>query len=113
MAGQGQNHTKGAIVHMGFLAMHVVHATLIAVVGFFVLFAASRASGIVRLVGTILGWWLWILAVLAIVCGLLCHGDGKNAPGWMHMHGWMKSDQTAPAAAPAAPAQPAPTPKKQ
>jgi len=105
-------------VHMEFVAMHIVHATFIAVVGFFVLFAASKASGIVRLVGTILGWWLWILAVLAIVAGLMGHGDGKDFPGWAHMHGWMKSEQSAPAAAPAnpAPAQPAPAttpPKKQ
>jgi len=90
---------------MGFVAMHVVHATFIAVVGFFVLFAAGKSSGIVRMVGTILGWWLWILAVLAIVCGVLCHGDGKDMPGWaQHMHGWMKSEQAAPAAAPATPA---------
>ena len=112
-------------MHMGMLAHAILHATVAGVLGFFVLFAASKANGIVRLVGTLLGWWLWILAVLAIVCVFVCPMMGGKMGDKMGMHGdWMHSmsgpaapapDTAAPAkpaAAPAAPASTTPPPKK-
>jgi hypothetical protein len=104
-------------MHMELLAHALLHATVAAVVGFFVLFAAGRADGIVKLVGTILGWWLWIIAVLSIVCVFVCPNMGDKGVGWMHDHMGMHADTMAPAAAPA-PAKPdvatpvAPAPKK-
>lgn len=99
-------------MHMHFLAGAILHATALAVLGFFVLFAAGKAGGIVKLVGTVLGWWLWILAVLAIVCALVCPGMGDKS-GWMKGgEGWMHGpDAAAPAKPEAAPA-PAPEPNK-
>jgi hypothetical protein len=109
-------------MHMDMLAHAVLHATVAAVIGFFVLFAASKADGIVKLVGTILGWWLWIIAVLSIVCVFVYPAMGGKGMGWMHEHMGMHADSMAPATAPApaesTPAKPdtaapaAPTPKK-
>ena len=100
-------------MHMEMLAHAILHATVAGVIGFFVLFAASKSDGIVKLVGTILGWWLWIIALLSIVCVFVCPGMGGNGAGWMHEHLGMHADTMAPAAAPA-PAKPdaAPEPKK-
>ena len=39
-------------MHMGMLAHAILHATVAGVIGFFVLFAASKAEGIVKFVGT-------------------------------------------------------------
>jgi hypothetical protein len=92
------------------LAHAVMHATVAGVIGFFVLFAAGKAEGIVKFVGTILGWWLWILAVLSIVCVFVCPMmGGKMGEKW-GMHGdWM---HPAAATAPAAPADTAAAPAK-
>ena len=50
--------------------MFIVHAlmslTVIAVFAFFVLFAAEKAEGLIRIFGRILGAWLLILAILAV-----------------------------------------------
>ena len=108
----------GAYMHMGMLAHAVLHATVAGVIGFFVLFAASRADGIVKLVGTVLGWWLWIIAVLSIVCVFVCPGMGDKGMGWMRDHLGMHADSVAPAPATGAPAKPdaaapaVPAPKK-
>ena len=108
-------------MHMEMLAHAVLHATVAGVIGFFVLFAASKASGIVRLVGTILGWWLWIIAVLCIVCVFVCPMMGDKMGGHWGMHGdWMHSSSgaapaanaTAPAKSDAAPAAAPAEPKK-
>ena len=45
----------------------VLHVTLFLTLAFFVLFAAQKAQGLVKLLGTIVGVWLLILAVLVIV----------------------------------------------
>ena len=97
-------------MHMGMLAHAILHATVAGVIGFFVLFAASKAEGIVKFVGTILGWWLWIIAVLSIVCVFVCPMmGGKMGEKW-GMHGdWMHSSS---GAAPAAPAPNAMAPAK-
>jgi hypothetical protein len=106
-------------MHMEMLAHAILHATVAGVIGFFVLFAASRADGIVKLVGTLLGWWLWIVAVLSIVCIFVCPTMGAKGMGWMHDHTDMHGDAMAPAkpdaAAPAKPEAAAPAasaPKK-
>ena len=71
-------------MHLIFFLGGLLHATLLAVVGFFVLFAASRATGIVKRIGDVLGWWLLLLALLAIV------GGAFLGPMVMHrMHPWM------------------------
>ena len=98
-------------MHMGMLAHAILHATVAGVIGFFVLFAAGKAEGIVKFVGTILGWWLWIIAVLSIVCVFVCPMmGGKMGEKW-GMHGdWMHSADkpaaTAPESNAMAPAKP-------
>ena len=94
-------------MHMEMLAHAVLHATVAGVIGFFVLFAASKSDGIVKLVGTLLGWWLWIIAVLSIVCVFVCPTMGDKGVGWMHEHLGMHADSMAPAKPDAAvPAKP-------
>ncbi|MGD0189530.1 MAG: hypothetical protein ABSD74_02190 [Rhizomicrobium sp.] len=102
------------------MILHVVaHVTLLLILAFFVLFAASRADGFVKLLGTLLGYWLVLVAVLIVAAcvtrpmfggkpfGMDMHGAHGD---WMH-HGWMHSDQAAsPAAAPAPSPMPAPAP---
>lgn len=94
------------------LAGGILHATIIAVVAFFVLFAASKADGVVRLLGNILGLWLIILAVLGLVMtGLFLvrhHGDKDHMHGLWVMHWGGPPPANAPAPQPsAAPASPA------
>jgi len=93
-------------MHMGMLAHAILHATVAGVIGFFVLFAASKAEGIVKFVGTILGWWLWIIAVLSIVCVFVCPMMGEK---WGMHSDWMHSSS---GAAPSAPAAKAMAPAK-
>jgi hypothetical protein len=96
-------------MHMGLLMHGILHATVAGIVGFFVLFAASKTEGIVKFVGTILGWWLWIIAVLSIVCVFVCPMMGDKMGDHWGMHGdWMHSSGSAPAPAAAAmaPAKP-------
>jgi hypothetical protein len=105
-------------MHFEMLAHAVLHATVAGIIGFFVLFAAGKAEGIVKFVGTILGWWLWIIAVLSIVGVFVCPMMGDKMGGHWSMHSdWMhSSNSAAPAAnaiAPAKPdAAPAAAPKK-
>lgn len=47
----------------------VLHVTLFAVLAFFVLFAAQKAQGLVKLLGNIVGVWLLLLAILIVVAG--------------------------------------------
>jgi hypothetical protein len=99
-------------MHLEMLAHAVLHATVAGIIGFFVLFAASKAEGIVKFVGTILGWWLWIIAVGSIVCVFVCPMMGDKMGGHWGMHGdWMHASQSAPAPATTAvaPSKPAPT----
>ena len=105
----------------------VLHFTVLAIVGYLLLYTASKASGIVALIGRLLGLWVFFLAILAAVASVaMPGGKGWNGPmmhghatGWMHR--WDREgapDQTTatppaqtatpPAAAPAAPATPAP-----
>ncbi|MDE2466315.1 MAG: hypothetical protein KGO02_21770 [Alphaproteobacteria bacterium] len=75
----------------------VLHATAFAVVGFFVWFAASRTEGVLRLLGALLGAWLYLLVVLAIVAAVAVPWSGGKflgmtvpgpaGPVWMHRWG--------------------------
>ena len=100
---------------------HFVFAHIIAilVVAFFVFFAASKAEGLVRIFGQVLGILLIILAALLVVA-LFVPGMTGFGGGYMHqrmmgtswMHRWSvnpgnsNSDQTV------SPAQSAPAPKQ-
>jgi hypothetical protein len=89
----------------------VVHVTLLLILAFFILFAASRADGLLKLFGGALGLWVVIIAVLHVVAfcmpgmmGMKGMHDGMMHGPWAHHWG-----SEAPAAAPApAPATPAP-----
>lgn len=93
----------------------VLHPTAFAVVGFFVWFAASRTEGVLRLLGAVLGAWLYLLAVLAIVAAVAAPwsggkflgitGIGPSEPAWMHRWG---ADCPRIAHVPRTPAQKAP-----
>jgi hypothetical protein len=108
---------------MFWIAGVVLHATVLGIIAFFVLFAAGKAEGFVALLGRLLGYWVLLLAILSIVGGVYCSVTGKQVgPGWMHGpgHGWMHQwsppgpDGAAPPPPPAAaPTTPAPaTPAK-
>jgi hypothetical protein len=81
-------------MHAFFILLALLHATALAVIGFFVLFAASRSTGLLKTIGNMLGAWLFILALLAIVgaafAPMMVHepwGGGMMGPyghAWMH-----------------------------
>jgi hypothetical protein len=107
----------------------VLHATVLGIVAFFILFAASKAEGLVALLGRILGLWVLLIALLALAGGItaamnggkpfgmdIMHGPGgpgwmmhgENGPGWMHRWGppdgrWMQPPPPQNAPAPAKP----------
>ena len=90
-----------------FAIAAVLHTLIIAVLAFFVLFAASKADGFVRLLGNVLGWILLIAAVLGLVFGVVhvISGKGPMMEGGPH---WMHWDHGQPEAAPMQPATPTP-----
>jgi hypothetical protein len=96
-----------------FLIMHV---TVLLIVAFFILFAASKADGMVGLFGKVLGVWIVLVAILHIVAffapGVMGMKPGAMPGGMMHGH-WMHhwGPDSAQPAAPTPPAAPA-TPKK-
>ena len=109
----------GIPVHHFFLLHTLAHITLGATLGFFVLFAASKAEGFVSLLGKILGIWLLLLAVAGLACtGYGIYRNGGMAPGGVgYMHPGMMMEgpppppasesEKAPAASPAPAAKPA------
>ena len=103
------------------LAM-VAHATLLAIVAFFVLFAASRAAGWIKALGSALGIWVLILAAISLVCAVaapfvhvapgrafgpgMMHGQAMMGEGPRHMR-WRAGDcPPAPTETPAPQSQP-------
>ena len=65
----------------------LLHATALAVIGFFVLFAAERSTGRVQTIGKLLGAWLFILAALALIGSAFAIGSGRfPGGGWMGHH---------------------------
>jgi hypothetical protein len=83
-----------------FVVAGLLHATLLAVIGFFVLFAASKATGAVKRIGEVLGIWLYILAVLAIIASSVWGPAMWRAHGGYHAWG-AHPGQPAATAAPA------------
>jgi hypothetical protein len=90
----------------------VAHVTILLILAFFVLFAAGKADGFAKLLGTLLGWWLVLVAVLMLVAHLTAPMFGGKPfgmdlkamhGGWMH-HDRMDSDDQTPAPAKVAPA---------
>ena len=98
----------------------ILHATAFAVLGFFVLFAASKVEGWLSALGRIIGAWLYLLAVLAIACAIMMPITGGRlfgmampghmGPMWM-LHWQHGCPQMAPGVAPATPAKPVPPAK--
>jgi len=96
---------------MWFGVLH--HVIVLAVVAFFVLFAASKADGFVKILGNVLGYLFLILAVLSIVCAAIApnfagHPFGMTFMERMH-HGMMGPGSDQP---PGPPPAPAPAPGK-
>ena len=102
------------------MMMHfmLVHVTILLILAFFILFAASKADGFVRLLGYVLGAWLVIAAVLHVAAPFVPGMSGMHE-GMMHgrwMQHWGNGEpqalptQVPPPAQPATPASP-PAPK--
>ena len=106
-------------MHPLFILGSLFPATALAVVGFFTLFAAERAAGRVRRIGSLLGAWLFILAGVVIVAGVIAsisgparwhvgmgyhHGRmmGEYHPGWMQPPPPGTASAPAPTTAPSA-----------
>jgi hypothetical protein len=92
----------------------ILHTTVLGVIAFFVLFAASRASGLVAMLGNLLGYWILLLAILGLIIGIGSVVTGKPMMGlmgdkpWMMHGGWHHMGPPQPAAEPAPSAAPAP-----
>jgi hypothetical protein len=79
--------SEGSMHPYFFFAIH--HAIVLSVVAFFVLFAASKASGFVKILGNVLGYLFLIVALLCIVCAATAPMFGGNPFGLTmmeHMH---------------------------
>jgi hypothetical protein len=57
-------------MHPHMLIGIVLHTTLLAIVGYALLFSASKAEGLVALIGRVLGIWVFILAILSVVAAI-------------------------------------------
>jgi hypothetical protein len=66
-------------MHPFFIFASLFPATGLSVVAFFILFATERTTGRLRTIGTVLGTWLFILAALAILAGVI---GAFAAPRW-------------------------------
>jgi len=97
----------------------LLHMTVLGVIAFFILFAASRAEGFVALLGRVLGYWILFLALAGLALGIFGAVTGRHmGEGWMmHHRGWNHMgppgtfNEPAPppdAPAPTEPAKPAP-----
>lgn len=91
----------------------VMHATVMLIVAYFIWFAASKASGLVRAIGMLLA--LWVLVLTGISAAWMGSAASGNGPPFMqmmreHIGGWMHGHESAtqPGAAPTP--TPAPNP---
>jgi hypothetical protein len=100
------------MMHSMMLVGVVLHVTLFLTLAFFVLFAAQKADGLVKLLGNVIGVWLLILAVLVIVgcvTAPMFGGRPFGLPMATHMEVRVTRDnQTVTAAPPANMQQPSP-----
>jgi hypothetical protein len=79
-------------MHMHMLVGIVLHTTLLAIVGYALLFSASKASGVVALIGRVLGLWVFALAILSVAAIVSAPMFGGKPFGMEMMHdhgGWM------------------------
>lgn len=98
-------------MHSFFIFGAFLHATALAVVSFFVFFTASKAQGRLATFGNLLGVWLLILALIALVFVVVMVASGgqmpggygygygqhmMNGPGWGWMHGTTQPPATTP-----------------
>ncbi len=79
-------------MHPHFLLVGaILHATFIAIIAFFILYAAGKASGFTKTLGTVLGYWVLIIAALALAGGITAQMNGGKPfgmePMWGHHHG--------------------------
>ena len=100
-------------MHGFFLVHAVIHLLACLTVAFFILFAASKADGLVRLFGNVLGIVFILIGIAGVVLGVIHHGD-KDTDWHGRMHGWgppwmMQGGPQQPAAPNAAPAPATPT----
>lgn len=100
-------------LHSFFLPGILLHAIALAIVAFFILFAASKSDGFVRFLGNLLGWIL-LLGALVILAGVVYGAATGQRPPWIDRfhERWMQpgselEDQHV-TGAPPQPAQPAP-----
>lgn len=95
---------------MHMLVGILMHVTVLAIIGYFLLFSASKAQGIVALIGRLLGLWVFGLAILSVLAvagapmfsGTPFSAELMRAHGGM-MHQWDRGQE---------PDQPTPSPAK-
>lgn len=64
---------------MGFL-FSLIPATVLVVVGYFVIYAATRTQGALQRFGQYLGAWIFLLAGAVILAGVLASTGGIESP---------------------------------
>ena len=92
---------QGFAIGGDFMIFHVAaHVTVLLITAFFVLFSASKAEGLVKLLGTVLGLWLFLVSVLIVVACVTAPMFGGKPFGMdmMAAHGgWMRHYEPPPA----------------
>lgn len=69
----------------------LIPATIFLIIGYFVLFSATRAEGGVKRFGNILATWMFVLAGGVVVGGLAAPALGINPIGGMVQH-WQQME---------------------
>lgn len=67
--------------------LSLLPATLLAALGYIVLYCSTRADGRVRTFGTILAIWVFVLAALPVIAGAYASATGIRPPMMDHMSG--------------------------
>jgi hypothetical protein len=88
----------------------VLHTTVLAIVGYLLLYTAAKAEGVTALIGRVLALWVFLLAILSVAGVVAMHMSGgklfgmemmhDHGPGWMH-HWGPPPDGAAPPPSPA------------
>lgn len=92
----------------------VLHVTVLAIIGYLLLWTASKAQGLVAAIGWLLGLWVFVLAILSVVAvttapmfgGKPFGMETMHEPGWMHH--WGRNEGPDQRDAPSSPAKPQP-----
>jgi hypothetical protein len=78
---------------MHMLVGVVLHVTVLAIIGYLLLWTASKAQGVVAFIGWLLGLWVFVLAILSVVAVVAAPIFGgkpfgmemmRGHDGWMH-----------------------------